>query len=325
MRLVFAGTPQLAVPALDALIESEHEVVAVLTRPDAPQGRGKKLGRSPVAERASELGLELLQPERPKDPDFVARLRELAPDCCPIVAYGALISQAVLDVPERGWINLHFSLLPRWRGAAPVQRAVLAGDVVTGAVTFKLVAGLDAGDVYDTIEEPIMALDTSGDLLERLSWRGAELLVHTLDRVAAGVTPIPQPSEGITHAAKLTAADARIGWHHHAELIDRQIRACTPAPGAWTRFRGDRFKIGPVTRIAGDDPATPAPSLQPGRLRITKGAVFVGTATAALRLGSVQAVGKVWMAATDWARGITVGEDEGFDDAPEESRGAPRG
>lgn len=324
MRLVFAGTPEVAVPALDALVESEHDVVAVLTRPDAPQGRGKALGRSPVGERAGELGLELLQPERPKDPDFVARLRELAPDCCPIVAYGALIPQAVLDVPERGWINLHFSLLPRWRGAAPVQRAVLAGDVVTGAVTFELVAGLDAGDVYDTIDEPIMALDTSGDLLERLSWRGAELLVHTLDRVAAGATPIPQPTDGITHAAKLTVADARIGWLHHAELIDRQIRACTPAPGAWTLFRGERFKLGPVTRVPGDDPAAPDSPLEPGRLFVTKRAVFVGTGSSTLRLGNVQAVGKRRMAASDWARGITLDEDDGFDEARDESPEPPR-
>lgn len=319
MRLVFAGTPEVAVPALDALVESEHEVVAVLTRPDAPQGRGKKLGRSPVAERAAELGLELLQPERPKEPGFVDRLCELAPDCCPIVAYGALIPQSVLDIPPRGWINLHFSLLPRWRGAAPVQRAVLAGDVLTGAVTFDLVAELDAGDVYDTIEEPIMALDTSGDLLHRLSWRGAELLLHTLDGVAAGATPMPQAADGTTHAAKLTSADAQIGWHHHAALIDRQIRACTPAPGAWTRFRGERFKMGPAARISSEDATVPDHRLAPGRLLVTKRAVFVGTGSSPLRLGNVQAFGKKLMAATDWARGVTLADDEGFENEHEKN------
>ena len=314
MRLVFAGTPDVAVPALDALMESEHEVVAVITRPDAPQGRGKKVRRSPVAERAIQLGLELLQPDRPKDDKFAARLLDIAPDCCPIVAYGALIPQAVLDIPAHGWINLHFSLLPRWRGAAPVQRAVLAGDVVTGAVTFELVAELDAGDLYSTIEEPIMALDTSGDLLERLSWRGAELLVQTLDDIAAGASPTPQPEHGSTHAAKLTAADGRIGWHHHAELIDRQIRACTPAPGAWTYFRGERFKLGPAQRCATDDPLAPEQPLRPGRLLVTKKAVLVGTGRGPMRLGNVQAFGKKPMPAPDWARGVTLESDEGFDD-----------
>ena len=165
MRVVFAGTPEVAVPTLDALLASRHEVVAVLTRPDAPSGRGKRLTASPVAARAAELGLEILKPQRPRDEEFVARLTELAPDCCPVVAYGALLPQRVLDIPTDGWVNLHFSLLPAWRGAAPVQHAMLAGDRTTGATTFRIVLELDAGPTYATVTEPIGGTDTAGDLL----------------------------------------------------------------------------------------------------------------------------------------------------------------
>ena len=180
MRVVFAGTPEVAVPSLDALLASRHEVVAVFTRPDAPSGRGKRLTASPVAERAAELGLETLKPHRPRDQDFVARLTELAPDCCPVVAYGALLPQRVLDIPPQGWVNLHFSLLPAWRGAAPVQRAILAGDQVTGATTFRIVLELDAGPTFASITEPIRPTDTAGDLLRPPGGHG---------RRAAGADP----------------------------------------------------------------------------------------------------------------------------------------
>lgn len=186
MRIVFCGTPEVAVPALDALVASDHEVVAVVTRPDAPSGRGKRLTASPVALRAEELELEVLKPQRPRDEDFVARLTEIAPDCCPVVAYGALLPQRVLDIPRHGFVNLHFSVLPRWRGAAPVQHAVLAGDTETGATTFRLVLEMDAGPTYGVITEPIGPADTSGDLLTRLSYAGSALLVETLDAVEAG-------------------------------------------------------------------------------------------------------------------------------------------
>jgi methionyl-tRNA formyltransferase len=247
MRLVFAGTPQTAVPALEALLaSSRHDVVAVVTRPDAPAGRGRKVEPSPVARRAAAAGLEVLTPARARDPQFLDRLREIAPDCCPVVAYGALLPQAALDIPPRGWVNLHFSLLPAWRGAAPVHHAILHGDDVTGATTFLLVAAMDAGPVYGVLTEPVHPDDTTGSLLERLSHSGAELLVATLDGIEAGtVRAIPQPAEGISFAPKITPADARVDWKLPAHVVDRQIRACTPDPGAWTEFEGARLKLGP--------------------------------------------------------------------------------
>jgi methionyl-tRNA formyltransferase len=298
VRVVFAGTPDVAVPALDALVASRHEVVAALTRPDAPRGRGKRLTASPVAERAAELGIETLKPHRPRDEEFVARLTELAPDCCPVVAYGALLPQHVLDIPPQGWVNLHFSLLPAWRGAAPVQHAILAGDQVTGATTFRIVWELDAGPIFATVHEPIGGTDTAGELLHRLSLRGAELLVRTLDGIEDGtLTPQPQPEAELSYAAKINVTDAEIDWNQPADVIDRLIRACAPAPGAWTTFAGERFKINSA-RIA-------AHHLPPGVLEIGKKTVQVGTATRALELAQVQAQGKKPMPAADWARGVT--------------------
>ena len=298
MRVVFAGTPEVAVPALDALLASRHQVIAVCTRPDAPSGRGKRLTASPVAERAAAAGLEILKPNRPRDPEFVARLAELAPDCCPVVAYGALLPQSVLDIPPQGWVNLHFSLLPAWRGAAPVQRAIMAGDQVTGATTFRIVLELDAGPTFASITEPIRPDDTSGELLNRLSVRGADLLVQTLDGIEDGsLTAVPQPDGPTTYATKLDVSDAQISWTEPADVVDRVIRGCAPAPGAWTTFRGERFKINSA-RVA-------ASHLPPGALEVTKSAVRVGTATRALELGQVQAQGKKPMAAADWARGVT--------------------
>ena len=246
MRIVFAGTPDVAVPSLDAFVDSHHEMAAVVTRPDAPSGRGKKLTASPVARRAAELGIEVLKPKRPREEEFVARLTELAPDCCPVVAYGALLPQRVLDIPRNGWVNLHFSLLPAWRGAAPVQHSILAGDQTTGATTFKIVLELDAGPIFATVSEPIRPDDTAGDLLHRLSLSGARLLVDTLDGIEEGtLTPLPQPDSDaqVSYASKITVEDAQIDWTQPAEATDRLIRACFPAPGAWTTFDGDRFKI----------------------------------------------------------------------------------
>jgi methionyl-tRNA formyltransferase len=296
VRIVFCGTPEVAVPALDAVVASDHEVVAVVTRPDAPSGRGKRLAASPVARRAEELALEVLKPQRPRDEDFVARLTEIAPDCCPVVAYGALLPQRVLDIPRHGFVNLHFSVLPRWRGAAPVQHAVLAGDTETGATTFRLVLELDAGPTYGVVTEPITLTDTSGDLLTRLSYSGSALLVETLNAVAAGVEPVVQPDEGVTLAPKITVDDARIVWQRPAVEIDRLVRACSPNPGAWTTFRGERFKV------ASGAPAEGA--LSPGELEVGRRAVLVGTGAGTLQLGQVQAQGKRPMAAPDWARGL---------------------
>jgi methionyl-tRNA formyltransferase len=285
---------------LDALAGSRHELVAVVTRPDAPSGRGKKLTASPVAQRAAELGIEVLKPQRPRDEEFVARLAELAPDCCPVVAYGALLPQRVLDIPQHGWVNLHFSLLPAWRGAAPVQHAILAGNQTTGATTFRIVLELDAGPVFATVTEPIRPDDTAGDLLHRLSVSGARLLVTTLDGIEDGtLTPTPQPeSDGqLSYASKISVDDARIDWKEPADVVDRLIRACFPAPGAWTTFEGERFKINSA-RIS--DAVLP-----PGVLDVTKRSVRVGTGTQALALGEVQAQGKKPMAAADWARGVS--------------------
>ncbi len=300
MRIVFGGTPDVAIPSLDALAGSRHELVAVVTRPDAPSGRGKKLTASPVAQRAAELGIEVLKPQRPRDEEFVARLAELAPDCCPVVAYGALLPQRVLDIPQHGWVNLHFSLLPAWRGAAPVQHAILAGNKTTGATTFRIVLELDAGPVFAAVTEPIRPDDTAGDLLHRLSVSGARLLVTTLDGIEDGtLTPTPQPeSDGqLSYASKISVDDARIDWKEPADVVDRLIRACFPAPGAWTTFEGERFKINSV-RIS--DAVLP-----PGVLDVTKRSVRVGTGTQALALGEVQAQGKKPMAAADWARGVS--------------------
>ncbi|HTX29072.1 MAG TPA: methionyl-tRNA formyltransferase [Streptosporangiaceae bacterium] len=301
MRLVFAGTPQTAVPALDALLTSRHEVVAVVTRPDKPAGRGQKVGSNPVAQRAAVEGLEVLAPARVRDPAFQDRLRQIAPDCCPMVAYGALIPQAALDIPPYGWVNLHFSVLPAWRGAAPVQHAILHGDDVTGASTFQVVAELDAGPVYGVLTEQVRPRDTSGDLLERLAYSGAELLVATLDGIQDGkLHAIPQPAEGVSFAPKITPADARVDWKLPALAVDRLIRACTPDPGAWTEYEGARLKLGPVS-VA--DPAT-GPALAPGDLLAERHAVYAGTGSRPVRLGEVQAEGKRLMAASDWARGL---------------------
>jgi methionyl-tRNA formyltransferase len=302
MRLVFAGTPQAAVASLDALLASRHTVVAVLTRPDAPTGRGLRTTASPVARRASDAGVELLTPPRPSDPGFLARLAEIAPDCCPVTAYGALIGATALAIPPHGWVNLHFSLLPAWRGAAPVQHAILRGDEITGATTFRLVAELDAGPVFGMVTEPIRPSDTAGDLLSRLSVAGAELRVATLDGIESGeLVPRPQPADGISVAPKLGIGDARVNWKLPAQAVDRQIRACAPDPGAWTELGGARLKVGPVT-MAGEPDRRSGPG--PGELLIGSTGVLVGTGTIPVRLGDVQPGGKRWMAAADWARGL---------------------
>ncbi|MFG1887713.1 methionyl-tRNA formyltransferase [Micromonospora sp. NPDC049051] len=305
MRVIFAGTPAVAVPALAAVAASRHELLAVVTRPDAPAGRGRGLARSPVGAWADEHGIEVLTPARPREPEFQERLRELAPDCVPVVAYGALVPPAALEIPRHGWINLHFSLLPAWRGAAPVQHAVLHGDELTGASVFQLEEGLDTGPVYGTLTDEIRPTDTSGDLLERLAHSGAGLLVAVLDAIDDGTARAePQPADGVSLAPKLTVEDARVRWSDPAFAVDRRIRACTPAPGPWTTFRGERVKLGPVT------PVPDGPELKPGELLVEKSRVLAGTATTPVRLGEVRAAGKRAMPATDWARGVRVSAGE---------------
>ncbi|MDQ3761945.1 MAG: methionyl-tRNA formyltransferase [Actinomycetota bacterium] len=311
MRLVFAGTPDAAVPALQALLKSDrHHVAAVVTRPDAPAGRGRRSTRSPVGSLADEAGLEVLTPRRPSEPDFLARLSVLAPDCCPVVGYGALIPRAALDIPRHGWVNLHFSLLPAWRGAAPVQAAIWHGDEITGASTFALDEGLDTGPVYGTVTEVIRPEDTAGELLSRLAVAGAGLLVATLDGIADGtVRPVPQPVDGVSYAPKLTAQDAHVNFSAPAFAVHRQLRAVTPVPGAWTRFRGQRVGLGPVELADSRD----IDGLAPGELRVSKREVLVGTATRAVRLGEVTAPGKRTVPAPDWARGARPQPGERFE------------
>jgi methionyl-tRNA formyltransferase len=304
VRLVFAGTPAVTLPALEAIAASRHELVGVVTRPDAPAGRGRQLVRSHAGAWADEHGVEVLTPARPREPEFQARLRDLAPDCVPVVAYGALVPPAALEIPKHGWINLHFSLLPAWRGAAPVQHAVLHGDPITGAAVFQLEQGLDTGPVYGTVTEEIRPTDTAGDLLERLADSGAGLLVAVLDAIEAGTARAePQPADGVSLAPKVTVADAEVRWSEPAFAVDRRIRACTPAPGAWTTFRDDRVKLGPVR------PVPYGPELRPGDLLVEKHRVLAGTATDPVALGEVRAAGKKAMPALDWARGARVGSE----------------
>jgi methionyl-tRNA formyltransferase len=300
MRLVFAGTPDPAVAALEALLASRHEVVAVITRPDAPAGRGRHLEASPVARLAGAAGLEVLKPVKARDPEFLDRLRAIGPDCCPVTAYGALLPQVALDIPVHGWVNLHFSVLPAWRGAAPVQHALLHGDDVTGATTFQIVKELDAGPVFGVLTEPVGPRDTAGDLLGRLAVSGARLLVDTLDGIESGeVRAVPQPEEGVSYAPKITPEDARVDWGLPAVAIDRLIRGCTPEPGAWTELGGARLKLGPVEFAP---PGTPP--LAPGELLVSRRSVLAGTGTEPVRLGTVQPPGKRPMAAADWGRGL---------------------
>lgn len=299
MRVVFAGTPEVAVPSLNAIAASRHELVGVVTRPDAAQGRSKRLVPSPVAQRAEELGVPVLKPEHPREPEFQAELKALEPDCCPVVAYGAMLPQSALDIPPHGWVNLHFSLLPAYRGAAPVQRAVWAGEEISGATTFRIVKAMDAGPVFGTMTQMLAPDETSGSLFEKLTEGGARLLVSTLDGIEDGsLEAREQPTDGVTYADKITVEDAQIDWTQNAVAIDRQIRACTPAPGAWTLLDGERFKVGPVT-MAEDTAA-------PGELVVRKNEVLVGTGTTAVRLGRVKAFGKKEMPAADWARGVRL-------------------
>ncbi|MER7409938.1 MULTISPECIES: methionyl-tRNA formyltransferase [Streptomyces] len=310
MRLVFAGTPEVAVPALDALLASgRHEIAAVVTRPDARAGRGRRLVPSPVAQRAEEEGIEVLKPAKPRDEDFLARLREIAPDCCPVVAYGALLPRVALDVPRHGWVNLHFSLLPAWRGAAPVQHALLAGDEVTGASTFQIEEGLDSGPVYGVVTEEVRTTDTSGDLLTRLAFAGAGLLAATMDGIEDGtLRPEPQKEEGVSLAPKISVEDARIDWSAPALRVDRLVRACTPAPGAWTVFRDERLKVRSVA-LAPDGPGDGS-GPGPGELLVGKNSVLVGTGSHPVRLEWVQPQGKKPMPAADWARGTRIAAGE---------------
>lgn len=302
MRLVFAGTPEPALPSLRRLAESEnHDVVAVLTRPDAASGRRGKPVPSPVATLAAELGIPVLKPEKPNSADFVCALAGLAPDACAVVAYGALLRDELLAVPAHGWVNLHFSLLPAWRGAAPVQAAIAAGDTVTGATTFQIELDLDAGPVYGVVTETVRPADTAGDLLGRLAVSGAGLLEITMDGIADGsLAPVPQPADGVTVAPKITVEEARVRWELAAHVVDRKIRAVTPNPGAWTMIGDMRVKVGPVR-------PDEAKVLAVGEFEVGRRDVWIGTGSNAVTLSWVQPPGRKPMNAADWARGARPG------------------
>ena len=300
MRVVFAGTPDVAAVSLQAVLDSQHEVIAVLTRPDAPAGRGRHEVRSAVGVLATERGIELLQPVSAKDPELLARIGALEPDCAPVVAYGGLIPSNLLEVPRLGWVNVHFSLLPAWRGAAPVQHAIKHGDDITGVTTFRLDAGMDTGPVYGTATEHIRDIDTSGDLMQRLGVVGARLLVDTLDALEAGtLQAVPQVGSS-SLAPKVSVDDARIMWSSPAVAIDRHIRSCTPEPGAWTMLGEERLRLGPAAVVRD------APAMTPGSIAPAKHEVLIGTATSPMRLSTVQAPGKKAMTAADWARGARL-------------------
>ncbi|MCU6482376.1 methionyl-tRNA formyltransferase [Arthrobacter sp. A2-55] len=306
MRVLFAGTPAVALPSLEALRADGHEIVAVLTRPDAPVGRKRVLTPSPVAVRAQDLGLPVIKAGR-IDAAAVAAIAEAAPDVAAIVAYGALIPEDALSLPPHGWINLHFSLLPAWRGAAPVQHALINGDEVTGATTFLLEKGLDTGPAYGTMTETVRATDTSAALLERLSHSGAVLLAQTLAALDAGqAAGVPQQGD-VSLAPKLTLEDGHVCWDHPALAISRRVRGVTTEPGAWTTLGGQRFKLGPVA-LRPD-----VSGLAPGRVRLDGRAVLVGTGSHAVQLADVQPAGKKLMNASDWARGLANKEDVVFE------------
>ncbi|MEZ0382185.1 methionyl-tRNA formyltransferase [Mycobacterium sp. pW045] len=303
MRIVFAGTPDTALPSLQRLIDSpRHEVAAVLTRPDAASGRRGRPQPSPVARLALDHDIPVLRPAKPNSPEFVAELADLAPECCPVVAYGALLREELLSVPVHGWVNLHFSLLPAWRGASPVQAAIAAGDEVTGATTFRIEPDLDSGPVYGVATETIRPGDTAGELLGRLAVSGAELLAATLDGIADGaLTPVPQSPDGVSYAAKISVEDARVRWELPAAAIDRRIRSVTPNPGAWTMIGDLRIKLGPIS-ITDEAPKT----LAPGDIHVDRRSVWVGTGSTPVRLGQIQPPGKKFMDAADWARGARL-------------------
>ncbi|MFK0040698.1 methionyl-tRNA formyltransferase [Paenarthrobacter sp. NPDC090517] len=301
MRVLFAGTPAVAVPSLDALVKAGFNIVAVLTRPDAPVGRKRILTPSPVAARAMELGIEVIRAAK-VDADTTARIAEFAPDVAAIVAYGGIVPKAALGVPRHGWVNLHFSLLPAWRGAAPVQRSIIAGDDVTGAATFQLEEGLDTGPVFGTLTETVRPEDTAGDLLERLSISGAVLLSQTLSVIDAGQAA-PQPQNGvISLAPKLTLDDGRLDWQQPALALNRRARGVTPEPGAWTTLEGQRVKLEPVAL------RPEIKDLPPGSIRVEGKSVLVGTGSHAVELGRIQPAGKKMMSSADWARGLATPE-----------------
>jgi methionyl-tRNA formyltransferase len=307
MRTVFFGTPRWAVPSLEALLESDIEVAAVVTNPDRPAGRGMALRPSPVKEHALGAGLEVLQPQKARSPEFHDALLELAPDVATVVAYGKILPGSLLAVPRLGFVNLHFSLLPEYRGAAPVQRAVMDGRSVSGVSIMVLTEGMDEGPVLAATEEPVTDDDTAGSLGDRLAAVGATGLVDALAAYEAGnLVPVEQDHARATYAPKITTEEAAIEWTESSGVIRNKVRGLNPVPGAWTTLRGERVKIW-ATRARAEA------GLAPGELDVQDDALVVGTGDGALDLIEVQLQSKRPMSGADAARGLRLAPGERFE------------
>lgn len=318
LRVLYAGTPETAVPVLHALLDSPHEVVGVLTRPDAPVGRRRVLTPSPVAIVAEEAGLPVLKADRlrgPEGADALQAIRALEADVAVVVAYGALVPAEALQIPRHGWLNLHFSALPAYRGAAPVQRAVMAGETEIAADVFQLEEGLDTGPVFARLTRPVAADETAGAVLTDLAERGGPLVIDVLDRLAAG-TAMATPQRGEpTHAPKLTAADGLVDPARPAAEVAARINGVTPEPGAWGWLTADdgaapaRFKIDGVAPVRPGDDGWPTAldAAAPGQILVAAKAAWLRTTDGAVRLSRVQPAGRKLMPAADWARGAAPG------------------
>jgi methionyl-tRNA formyltransferase len=310
MRLVFAGSPDVAVPSLEALHRAGHDIALVITQPDARGKRGSELHPTPVRVAAEAMGLEVMTPAKASAPEVVERVAGVQADAGAIVAYGQILRPALLEAVRIGWVNLHFSVLPAWRGAAPVQRAIMAGDDITGASTFLLDEGMDTGPIIGVLTERIRRTDTAGDLLSRLSVAGAELMVASLAALEDGsAAPVAQPEDGVSYAAKLSREDAYVRWELPAHAVDRQIRGCTPAPGAWTSLPdGTASRLGVVL------PRAAASPLAPGHMRFDGSEVLVGTGSHPVALTTIQPAGRVpldapsWWRGARWSEGAALGE-----------------
>ena len=298
MRIAFAGTPSVAIPTLNSLLNSEHEVVCVITQPPAPQGRSKTLVPSAVAEFAKSKNLSIFEPVSINTQESLDRLKSLNADIAVVVAYGQLLKPQTLEVFPHGWINAHFSLLPAWRGAAPVQAAIIHGDELTGVTTFQLESGMDTGPIFGQVTTEIKSDETAGQLLERLSNLGADLVLKTLEAISTGTSiPVTQSESEVSYAPKLLPKDGQINWAHPALAISRHIRGFTPNPGAWTVLDDNRIEVATVEICDHTE-------LSPGALRIEKNDVYVGTGSTDVKLTDVKPAGKGWMQASAWARGL---------------------
>lgn len=298
MRIAVAASPQVAIPTIEALVNSSHELIRIISQPDRPAGRGKVMTPTPVSQWALENDLELL---RPSTTEEIAEAVE-GLDCVVTIGYGVLLPENILSIPTRGFLNLHFSLLPRWRGAAPVQRAIEAGDSLTGVTVFQLDAGMDTGPIYTVHRYALDADITSDELLIELGEVGVGAVIEALDLVEKGVRPEPQNSNGATRALKLSREEAHIDWNHEAETVSAKIRAFTSNPGAWSNFRGSVIKI--------SSPKMSDFILAPGELSFTDKKLFIGTATTALEIGLITSAGKSPIEASSWANGARLVDGE---------------